>query len=97
MNENIKKEIEKMSDNKEPIIVITNKETAVCGNELEIMNLITFLINNLINDGYPKKLIKGAFTSGMMTEEEAKKVCKEFEKSKDLSELSEKIKKIMGE
>lgn len=97
MEKELERLFDKISDEKKPILIVTNDFSMVNGNDLEIMNLITLFVNSLIEKGYPKRLIKGAFTTGMMGLEEAKKTSEDLDNSSSLIELFEKIEKILGE
>ena len=95
MEEQLQKIFNEIADQKEPIMVITKQGIMVNGGEVEVMNMISLMIDSLIKQGFPERLIKGAVITGLMSEDEAKKAIEEIKRSDGIDELLEKIKEIM--
>lgn len=101
MKSEIEKDLEKvykkLSKEKEPFIIVTKNITTVGGKEIEIMNMITELVEGLKERGFSERLIKGAVKTGLMNEKDVKKWSKEFMNCDSFEEAMNKIADFLGE
>lgn len=97
ISEDLEKVFNKISEKKEPVIIVSKYSTAVAGGDVEIMNMITELVERLKKNGFSERLIKGAVMTGLLSEEDTKKWSKEFMNCDSLDEAMNKIADFLGE
>ena len=77
IEKDLDKVFNKISEKKEPVIIVSKYSTAVAGGEIEIMNMITELVERLKNNGFSERLIKGAVMTGLLSKKDVEKWGKE--------------------
>lgn len=101
MKNEIDRDLEKvyksLSEKKEPFIIVTKHITTVGGKEVEIMNMITELVERLKGNGFSERLIKGAVMTGLMDIKDVKKMSEDLLNCDSLEEAMNKIANFLGE
>lgn len=97
IDKDLEKVYESLSEKKEPFIIVTKHITTVGGKEVEIMNMITELVERLKGNGFSERLIKGAVMTGLMDIKDVKKMSEDLLNCDSLEEAMNKIADFLGE
>lgn len=77
----------------EAFILVTDKQTAVCGSGAEILSLLAMVVSDLAEDGLPKKEVLKAVDLAYLSNEELKDMA--YEKIKEDKDYLEKLKEVV--